>query len=92
MKDLLLRLILDQIYKHAFYVCATWNTQAHLLKTCCSFNTKPYCSDNWGYQQSPQTLVEIYGNIGVCGCFSAAATRKKISGCHLTIFPHVPCG
>ena len=68
---------LDEIYKHAFYVCAIWDTQVFSLKNYCVVNTKSYCSDVCGYHRLPQTLAEICRNMGICCSFRAVATRGK---------------
>ena len=68
---------LDKIYKHVFSVCATWEAQAYSLKNHCGFNTKSYCSDVYGYHRCPQTLAEVYRNMGICYSFRAVATREK---------------
>ena len=40
---------LGEIYEHAFYVCAIWDTLAFSLKNYGGFNTNSYCSDVCGY-------------------------------------------
>ena len=67
----------DEIYEHAFYVCAIWDIQAFSLKNYWSFNTKSYCSDVCGYHLCSQTLVEIYRNMGICYSVRAVAAREN---------------
>ena len=80
---------LYEMYKHAFYVCAIWYTLAFSFKNYCSFITKSYCSDVCGYHQCPQTLVEIYRNMGICFSFRAVAARQKYPGFMLSGNPLV---
>ena len=71
---------LDEIYKHAFYVCAIWDTRLFLLKNYCGFNSKSCCSGVCGYDRCPQSLAEICRNIGNCCGFRAVADRGKYPG------------
>ena len=55
-------------------------TQVRSLKSHCSFDTEPYCSDFCGYQRSPHNLAEIYRNMSICGGFRAMAARENYPG------------
>ena len=71
---------LGEIYEHAFYACAIWETYAFSLKNYCGFNTKSYCSYVCGYHRRPQTLAEIWRNMGIWFGFRAVAARGKYPG------------
>ena len=40
----------DQIYEHALFVCAIWDTHAWSLISYCGYKISPYCFDVCGYQ------------------------------------------
>ena len=46
----------------------------------CGFNIDPFCSDVGGDHRRPQTLAEIYRNMGICCGFMAVAAREKYPG------------
>ena len=71
---------MDEIYKHAFRVCAIWDTQAIQLMNCWGFNIEPFCSDVCGDHRRPQTLAEICRNMGISCGFMAVAAREKYPG------------
>ena len=72
---------MEEIYKHAFYVCAIWDTLAFWLTNYCRFNIEPYCPDVCGYQRCPQTWVEICKNMGICYGLKAVATSNYAQWC-----------
>ena len=67
---------MDEIYKHAFGVCAIFDAQAFQLMNYCGFNIEPSCSDVCG----DQTLAEIRRNMDICCGFRAVAAREKYPG------------
>ena len=71
---------LAEIYVRAFYMCAICVTLAFSLKNYCGSYTKSYCYDVCGYHRHPQTLAEIFRNMGICCVFRAVATRGKYPG------------
>ena len=71
---------MDEIYKHAFLVCAFWDAQAFWLMNYCGFNIEPFCSDVCGDHRRPHTLAEICRNMGICCGFRAVAAKEKYSG------------
>ena len=71
---------MDEIFKHAFRVCAMWDAQAFLLMNYCSFNIEPFCSDVCGDDRRPQTLAEICRIMGIWCDFRPVAAREKYPG------------
>ena len=71
---------MEEMYKHAFRVCAIWDAQAFSLMNYCGFNIEPFCSDVCGDHRRPQTLAEICRNMGICCGFRAVAAREKYPG------------
>ena len=71
---------MDEIYKHAFCVCAIWDARAFELTNDRGFNIEPFCSDVCGDHRRPQTLAEICRNMDICCGFRAVATRENIQG------------
>ena len=71
---------MDEIYEHAFHVCAIWDTSAFWLMNYCSFDIEPHYSDIYVYHWCPQTLAEICRNMGICCGFRAVAARGKYLG------------
>ena len=70
----------DEIYQHAFRVCAIWDAQTFQLMHYCGFNVEPFCSDVCGDHRRPQTLAEICKNMGICCGYRAVAAREKYPG------------
>ena len=68
-----------EIYEHASYVCAIWNTGI-FVEELLRFSTKSYCSDVCEYHQRRQTLAEICRNMDNCCGFKAVAARGNIRG------------
>ena len=71
---------MDEIYQHAFRVCAIWDTQAFWLMNYYGFNIEHFCSDVCGDHRRPQTLAEICRNMSICCSFGAVAAREKYPG------------
>ena len=71
---------MDEIYKHAFRVYATWDAQACSLMNYHGFNIEPFCSDVCGDHRRPQTPAEICRNMDSCCGFRAVAAREKYPG------------
>ena len=71
---------MDEIYKHAFRVCAICDAQVFQLMNYCGFNIEPFCSDVCGDHGRPQTLAEIHRNMDICCGFRAVAAREKYPG------------
>ena len=78
---------MDEIYWHAFRVCAIWDAQTFQLMHYCGFNTEPFCSDVCGDHRRPQTLAEICINMGICCVYRAVAVREKYPGFMLLLSP-----
>ena len=76
---------MDEIYKHAFHVCAIWDAQACKLMNCRGFNKETLCSDVCGDHRRRQTLAEICRNMDSCCGFRTVAAREKYPG--LALFP-----
>ena len=74
---------LDKLYEYALDVCTIWDTQVRSLTGNCVLNTGPYCSDVWGYQQSPRTRAEICRNMSICSGFRAVASTGNYPGFNL---------
>ena len=55
---------MDEIYKHAFRVCAIWDARAFELMNYCSFDIEAFYSDVCGDHRRPQTLAEICKKYG----------------------------
>ena len=72
MRDISYRLIwMKCINMHSVY--AQSGTQAFWLMNYCGFYIEPFCSDVCGDHQRPQTLAEIYKNMGICCGFRVFA-------------------
>ena len=46
----------------------------------CGFNIQPFCSDVYGDHRCPQTLAEMFRNMGICYSFRSVAARVKYPG------------
>ena len=51
-----------------------------LLMNYCGLNIEPFSSDVCGGHWHPQSLAEIYRNVGICCSFRAVAAREKYTG------------
>ena len=67
---------MDEIYKHAFHVCAIWG-HTGILMNYFSFNLEPYYSGMCVYHQFPQTLAKICRNMAIFCSFRAVADTEK---------------
>ena len=77
---------MDEIYKHAFRMCAMWEAQAFSLMNYCGFDIEPFCSGVCGDYRCPQTLAEICRIMGIYCDFRAVADRGKYPGFMLLAF------
>ena len=78
---------MDEIYRHAFRVCAILDTQAFKFLNYCGFSIEPFCSDVCGDHRCPQTLEEICRNMALSCGFRAVAAREKYPGLSYFVFP-----
>ena len=71
---------LDKIYECTVYVFAIWGAEVRSLNSYCGLNIEPYYFKVCGYRRSPQTLVEICRDMGICGAFRVVSVREKYPG------------
>ena len=60
-------------------MCNLWHTGIFIEELLC-FDTNPCCSYVFEKQQCPQTLAEIFRNIGFCDGFRTMAACEKYPG------------
>ena len=67
---------LDEIYKHAFYLCAIWDTQAFSLKNYCSFNTLRPRQDGRHFPDDILKCIFLNENVWISLTISLKCVRK----------------